>query len=38
MAFAARRAATLDAVVIFAPSVTYLFSAVTRQGQSLGER
>jgi hypothetical protein len=36
-AFAARRAATLVAVVIIAPSVTYLFSAVTRDGRSLGQ-
>lgn len=37
MAFAARRAATLVAVVILAPSVTYLFSSVTRDGKSMGE-
>src|SRR5947207_1927901 len=37
MAFAARRAATLVAGVILAPSVTYLFSAVTRDGKSMVE-
>jgi peptide/nickel transport system permease protein len=36
MAFAARRAATLVAVVVIAPSVTYMFSAIMRDGRSLG--